>query len=202
MPFASRVCGSEPGNELKSPAVTTGIVDVDPECCVIMRSISRRRCCVCQSFTSANSGDALMCVLATRTCRRKPVEHGAVVGVALSGNGVKLNLELTPRHDGELVAPIEDRTAIHLTVLPHKFTGLAFVDTCVVVLGELRLEKVLEVIRLYLLQAHDIGTIVDKLAQDVAPAVVPRKRPGGTVRVSVGRGVNLREHIVGEQREA
>ena len=40
---------------------------IEPEICVIMRSTSMSRCCVCHSLTSANSTLALMCVFAMHT---------------------------------------------------------------------------------------------------------------------------------------
>mmetsp|Transcript_46096 Transcript_46096/g.149775 ORF Transcript_46096/g.149775 Transcript_46096/m.149775 type:complete len:267 (+) Transcript_46096:699-1499(+) len=105
-------------------------------------------------------------------------------------------------HDLELVSAVQDSASVHLSVLPHELARLALVDSGVVVLSELRLEEVLEVVRLHLLQAHDVRAVVDQLAHDVAPPVVPRERPGGAVRVGVGGGVDLGEDVVREEGEA
>ena len=131
----------------------------------------------------------------------QPIERPLVVPVPLSRDCVELNVQLPLRHDRELVAAVEDGAAVHLAVLAHEFTRLAFVHARVRVLVELGRQKVLEMVSLHLLQAHDVCAVGKDLTQDVAPPEVPRQRPGGTVRVRVGRRINLGQQVVREQRE-
>mmetsp|Transcript_39690 Transcript_39690/g.79327 ORF Transcript_39690/g.79327 Transcript_39690/m.79327 type:complete len:256 (-) Transcript_39690:258-1025(-) len=131
----------------------------------------------------------------------QPIEGALVVGVALPCDRVELDLVHAVGHHGKLVPSVEDGAPIHLAVLAHELTGLALVHASVVVLGEFGFEKILIVVGLHLLQAHHVRAVVDQLAKDVAPTVVPRQRPCRTVRKRLGRRVDLGEHVVREERE-
>mmetsp|Transcript_36290 Transcript_36290/g.95673 ORF Transcript_36290/g.95673 Transcript_36290/m.95673 type:complete len:250 (+) Transcript_36290:1190-1939(+) len=131
----------------------------------------------------------------------QPVKRPLVVAMPLPRDGVELDVEGAIGHDLELIAAVEDGAAVHLAVLSHELARFTFVHARVVELLELGQQEVFKMVRLHLLQAHNVGAVVDDLSQDVAPSKVPRQSPGGAVGVSVRRSVDLSEQVVRQQRK-
>ena len=78
-----------------------------------------------------------------------------------ASNAVELHLGHAVGCQLELVAPVEGGAPVHLAVLTHELARLALVHASIVVLGELWFKEILVVICLDLLQAQDVGPVVD-----------------------------------------
>mmetsp|Transcript_33369 Transcript_33369/g.83192 ORF Transcript_33369/g.83192 Transcript_33369/m.83192 type:complete len:200 (+) Transcript_33369:524-1123(+) len=130
------------------------------------------------------------------------VEHAFLLAarVRVLGNrdGVELHCVQLPLGRRQLFAPPEKSAAVHLAVLPHKFARLSLVRAGVPHRLHLWFKPLLEMVRLHLLQTVHVRRERLNVPQEVAPAVGPREAPARAVRVGVGQGVELGQHVIGD----
>mmetsp|Transcript_15098 Transcript_15098/g.39222 ORF Transcript_15098/g.39222 Transcript_15098/m.39222 type:complete len:377 (+) Transcript_15098:323-1453(+) len=130
----------------------------------------------------------------------KAVEDALLVRPLLSvlvhRDRVELDRVQLPVDWHELVPPVEERAPVHLAVLAHELARLALVHARVAELVHVRLEELLVVVRLDLLQAEHVRAQLLHVPQQVAPAVRPRQGPRRAVRVRVAQRVQVGEHVV------
>lgn len=104
----------------------------------------------------------------------------------------------------ELGGAVEDGAAVDELALALRHglgARLGREDAVVAVHLELRQEEAVELVRLHLLQADDVGRVVADLVEDALLAVLPLQRPAGAVAVHLARRVLVAQHVVAHHRE-
>mmetsp|Transcript_17149 Transcript_17149/g.49944 ORF Transcript_17149/g.49944 Transcript_17149/m.49944 type:complete len:269 (-) Transcript_17149:423-1229(-) len=131
----------------------------------------------------------------------EPVEHIPLLLVA-DGNGLGkapcnlVELDAVLLCDAELAPLPKYGAAVDLARHPHGLAGLGLEDAIEAGLVETRLEVLLEIVRLDLLQADNVRPRVLDLPDQVRTSVAPGEGPEVAVGVGVLRGVDLREDVV------
>ena len=85
----------------------------------------------------------------------------------------------------EFGLPPEDSAAIHLSILPHRLSGLLFKETVISQLGQHGEQTLGVMVCLHFLKTDNVPLSVVELLENDGPAVGPRETP----RIAVGIGL-------------